>query len=492
MVSQFKKNLSRLKSQLKLISLVGTVIINFSFPVPAFGAFLTNWFFDPDNNQLQFTLPAGTTPTYSVESKPTRLVVYIEDTKVSVNVTELYPAGLVRRVSLSQERMQQAKVIIDFAPEVAISATKVKLEQVEAPENSWKLRLLVGKEKTSTPRETKVLNGDAVTLTTKSTETTELEVDSFTPTTTSIETTKIENYESTKAEEDQAFTPPKQNRVSFQQRAPKVEFPLPNPALLAEPSIPFLVIPTEKRDGVIFPLIDTLRAQQSPTASSEISELPPLQGIEIENAFVPPPLDPETVEELNDRTTKSVDVISFGEPLPGTSGKNQLEDDASILIEAGKIISLIYPNSELELPQGVEIQEVLLLQEAITDESGRIIVPARTPVVGSFKTFSHGSQFIARAIYFNNRLIPFDARSQLLEGDLDFNEKVLAGSSTGSGLALLLLTGSGFGFLAGAALGAGSVLFTAPHSVTIEPGLIVEVRVVKDLPRSRFYDTSSF
>ncbi|MDE5097251.1 MAG: amidohydrolase family protein, partial [Trichodesmium sp. St16_bin4-tuft] len=133
---------------------------------------------------------------------------------------------------------QKAKVIIYFAPEVAISAKKVKLEQVEAPENSWKLRLLVGKEETSTPTETKVLNGDAVTLTTKSTETTELEVDSFTPTTTSIETTKIENYESTKAERHQASTPPKQNRVSFQQRAPKVEFPLPNPALLAEPSIP--------------------------------------------------------------------------------------------------------------------------------------------------------------------------------------------------------------------------------------------------------------
>ncbi|MDE5098031.1 MAG: hypothetical protein O4861_06675 [Trichodesmium sp. St16_bin4-tuft] len=116
-----------------------------------------------------------------------------------------------------------------------------------------------------------------------------------------------------------------------------------------------------------------MRAQQSPTGPSEISEFLPLQGIEIENAFVPPPLEPETVEELNDRTTKSVDVISFGCKLPGTSGKNQLEDDASILIEAGKIIALIYPTSELELPRGVEIQEVLLLQEAITDESGRII-----------------------------------------------------------------------------------------------------------------------
>ena len=85
MVSQYKKNLSRLKSQLKFFSLMGTLIIYISFPVPVLAAFLTNWFFDPDNNQLQFTLPEGTIPTYSVERKPTRLVVYIPDTKVSVD-----------------------------------------------------------------------------------------------------------------------------------------------------------------------------------------------------------------------------------------------------------------------------------------------------------------------------------------------------------------------------------------------------------------------
>ena len=121
MVSQYKKNLSRLKSQLKYFSFMGTLIIYISFPVPVLATFLTNWFFDPDNNQLQFTLPEGTIPTYSVESKPTRLVVYIPDTKVSVDMTELYPAGLVRKVSLSQERSQQAKVVIDFASDDSAS-----------------------------------------------------------------------------------------------------------------------------------------------------------------------------------------------------------------------------------------------------------------------------------------------------------------------------------------------------------------------------------
>ncbi|NES92344.1 MAG: hypothetical protein F6K13_25620 [Okeania sp. SIO2B9] len=69
----------------------------------------------------------------------------------------------------------------------------------------------------------------------------------------------------------------------------------------------------------------------------------------------------------------------------------------------------------------------------------------------------------------------------------------MAASSAGGGLGLLLLTGSGFGFLAGAALGAGSVVLTSPRSVTLEGDNIIEVRVVEDLPRSRFYeDIGSF
>ncbi|MGD1806264.1 AMIN domain-containing protein [Dapis sp. BLCC M126] len=473
MASQYQKNLSKLKSRFKLIGLVGTLVINLSLPRPVLAAFLTNWFFDPDNNQLQFTLPGGTIPSYSVERKPARLVVYIPDTEVSVNVTELYPAGLVRRVSLSQEEPTQAKVIIDFAPEVAISTKQIKLEQVEPQENSWQLRLLVDEGEISETAEEQII----------------LDENSVAPATTS---TEIESSESTTVEDNQVSTPPKQDRVGFLETDPKAESPLPNPPPSADPSIPFLVIPTDKPDSVSSPLIDALGNQQPPTEPSEIDEVPQLQTKETEDTFVPPPPEAEVVEESNHSTTESVDVISFGEPLPGTSGKNQSEDDTSILIEEGEIIGLIYPTGEIRLPRDIEIQEVLLLEEAIADESGRIIVPAKTPVIGGFDTNSHGSQFIARAIYLNGRFIPFAAQSELFRGHPDFNEKVLAASSAGGGLALLLLTGSGFGFLAGAAVGAGTVLLASPRSVTIDEEHIVEVRVVEDLPRSRFYDISSF
>ncbi|NEQ37873.1 MAG: AMIN domain-containing protein [Okeania sp. SIO3I5] len=492
MASQYQKNLSKFKSQLKFISLLGTLAISFNFPRPVFAAFLTNWFFDPDNNQLQFTLPAGKIPSYSVENQSTRLVVYIPDTEVSVDVTELYPVGMVRRVSLSQEQPTQAKVTIDFAPEVAISNKQVKLEQVEPQENSWQLRLLVNQEEISTPAVPRALDGNYVEPATTATQTTESEIDSVEPATTTTQTTEVQNLESTVEEDDRASTQPKQSRVGFLETDPKDESPLPNPPPSADPSIPFLVIPTDKPDDVSSPLIDALGDRQSPTEPSEIGEVPQLQTQETEDTFIPPPPEPEPLEEPNYNTTRSVDVISFGEPLPGVSERKRSEDDVSILIEEGEIIALVYPTGKITLPRGIETQEVLLLEKAIADKSGRIIVPAKTPVVGGFDTKKRGSKFTARAIYFNGRLIPFAARSELLRGRPDVNEKVLIGSSAGGGLGLLLLTGSGFGFLAGAALGAGTVLLASPRSVTIEPEHIVEVRVLEDLPRSKFYDFNNF
>ncbi len=488
MVSQYQKNRSKFKSLFKLISLVGTLAINLSFPRPVFAAFLTNWFFNPDNNQLEFTLPTGTIPSYSVESKPARLVVYIPDTEVSVNVTELYPAGLVRRVSLSQEQPTQAKVIINFAPEVAISTKQVKLEQVEPQQNSWQLRLLLSDvEISETAEDSIILDRNSVAPAITTTETTQPDRESVESEITATETTSVEE------EDNQAPTQPKQSRVGFLETDPKDESPLPNPPPSADPSIPFLVIPTDKPDSVSSPLIDALGNQQPPTEPSEIEEVPELQPKDTEDTFVPPPPEPEPIKEPNYSTTESVDVISFGEPLPGTSAKKQSEDDTSILIEEGEVIGLIYPTGEVTLPRGIEIQEVLLLEEAIADESGRIIVPAKTPVVGGFDTNSHGSQFIARAIYLNGAFIPFAAQSEFLRGHRHVNGKVLAASSAGGGLALLLLTGSGFGFLAGAAVGAGTVVLTSPREpVTVEADEIVEVRVVEDLPRSRFYDISNF
>ena len=498
---QSSKNLSIFKPILKFIGLVGTLAIHFSLPRPVLAAFLTNWFFDPDNNQLEFTLPPGTTPSYAVENKPARLVLYIPDTEVSVNVTELYPAGLVRRVSLSQEQPEQAKVTIDFAPEVILSTRQVQLQKVGA-ENSWELRLFVEQDE-----------GEAIN------QSVEPEA-----TTTEIKEVETDNESTVDDGDNQAVIEEKQDSVGFLETNPAEESALPNPPPSGEPSVPFLVVPTDKPSQLRSPVIDALSNQESATEPSEIGEikLPTTENTENEETIVTPPpavnttesLDvipsetgeprilppkeetivkppPEFIEEEPKySTTESVEVITFGEPLPGSSANitEDDEDDDSILIEEGDVISLIYPSDDIILPPNIEIQQVLLLEEAITDKSGRVIVPARTPVVGGFDSTTHGSKFIARAIYVNGRLVPFAAESELLQGHRHVNGKVLGASTAGGGLGLLLLTGSGFGFLAGAAIGAATVVATSPRSaVILESDTIVEVVVIENLPRSRFY-----
>ncbi|NEP80436.1 MAG: AMIN domain-containing protein, partial [Okeania sp. SIO3B3] len=256
------KNLLQLKFLLKFIGLVGTLVINFSLTRPVFAAFLTNWFFDSDNNQLQFTLPSGTAPSFSLENQPPRLIVYIPNTEVSVDVTELYPDGLVRRVSLSQERPEQAKVIIDFAPEVVISTKQVQLEQVEPQENSWQLSLLVAEGEFSEPPEaiisdrptepetTEVENAQTTDQQPTEPETTEVENAQTTDQQpTESETTEVENAQTTEEEDNQTSTQPKQDSVGLLDTAPEEESPLPNPGPSAEPSVPFLVIPTDRPTG---------------------------------------------------------------------------------------------------------------------------------------------------------------------------------------------------------------------------------------------------
>lgn len=77
-------------------------------------------------------------------------------------------------------------------------------------------------------------------------------------------------------------------------------------------------------------------------------------------------------------------------------------------------------------------------------------------------------------------------------GYFDFNEKVLAGSSIGGGLVLLLLMGLGFGLLVGVVFGVGSVFFIFFCFIVIELEYIVEVCVVENLFWFRFYDINGF
>ena len=56
---------------------------------PANASTVTSWQFDPATNQLEITLPEGTTPTYSLLN-PSQIAVDLPNTEIGVDATQLY------------------------------------------------------------------------------------------------------------------------------------------------------------------------------------------------------------------------------------------------------------------------------------------------------------------------------------------------------------------------------------------------------------------
>ncbi len=157
-----------------------------------------------------------------------------------------------------------------------------------------------------------------------------------------------------------------------------------------------------------------------------------------------------------------------------------------VLLAAGSTISLRYPGqAPLKLNGSTSQQEVLLLQNEIRDSQGNVIAPEGTPIVGRFETSSAGSRFVAQAISLQGRSIPLPAQSDTLGGNRQISDNALL-RNTGIGLlaggVIGGLAGSAAaGVLGGAAAGAAASFVTAPKPATIQPGQVVQVRLVQDL-----------
>ncbi len=413
---------------------------------PVWAAYLSNWRFDPQRRQLEFTLPQGAAPTYSFTNEPApRLIVNISDTQVGTNVTELYPDSAVRKISLKEVAPEQARIIIEFAPEVVLSPDIVQLQQVGS-DNSWLLRPLIARS-TGESLPLSQLNPNLEVRGTRS-PLFELPPESnLEPSDRPVEIL-VPRVEETVTE------PPFPSRQP--QELANIDFgqPLPDSGLQRSPEF-----------GQ--PLPDS-GLQRSP----EFGQPLPDSGLQRSPEFGQPLPQPG-----NQRS------VEFGQPLPVNSPLER----SLLVLEEGDTIELVFPRGEnIVLPRGIELQEVLLLRSPILDRFGRIVVPAKTPVIGGFESSRNGSRFIARALYFYGRTVPLAGRSDIIEGRRRVDARILAGASAAGGLALLLLTDSGLGLLGGAAAGAGAVYATSPKAVTLEPAEVVEIRLTDDLPQSVF------
>jgi hypothetical protein len=402
---------------------------------PVWAAYLSNWRFDPQRRQLQFTLPPGASPTYSVTREPApRLIVNISDTQVGTNVTELYPDGAVRKVSLKEIGPEQARIIIEFAPDVVLSPDLVQLQRVGS-DNSWLLRPLIARS-----------TGESLPLS------------QLNPN-LEVRGTRSPLFE----------LPPESNQevVVLESSDRPVEITVPRvEETVTEP--PFPSREPQELANIDFGQPLPPSGNQGPVQFEQPLPLPVNQG-------------PVQFEQPRS-TYGNRGTIRWPEPLPRSPLERSL-----LVLEEGETLELVFPRGEnIVLPRGIELQEVLLLRSPILDRFGRIVVPAKTPVIGGFESSRNGSRFIARALYFYGRTIPLAGRSDIIEGSRRVDARILAGASAAGGLALLLLTDSGLGLLGGAAAGAGAVYATSPKAVTLEPAEVVEIRLTDDLPQSVF------
>ncbi|HIK26624.1 MAG: AMIN domain-containing protein [Oscillatoriaceae bacterium SKW80] len=86
-----------------------------------------------------------------------------------------------------------------------------------------------------------------------------------------------------------------------------------------------------------------------------------------------------------------------------------------VLLPKGTVLNLRYSGNEIvTLERGVDRYEVLLLNEAVRDPTGNVIIPADTPFIGYFETNSKGSRFVVKAITLDGRNLPISARSERL------------------------------------------------------------------------------
>ncbi|WP_293126408.1 AMIN domain-containing protein [Microcoleus sp. bin38.metabat.b11b12b14.051] len=380
----------------------------------------TSWQFDPVTNQLQITLPFGSTPTYSLLN-PSQIAVDLPNTELGVDATQLYPQGSVRSVGASQLRPGTARILVNLAPGIAFNGEQIQFQKV-GPQNRWVLRPSLEPASRAALSETPPQPG--------------MQVSQNQPPTDASSTTA--------PQPDRADVVPPSNSPTNSAQTPAEN------DQIRPLTVPLVSVPLNERRGVRAAAVTRLAPQNTETAAPE------------------------------QRTLTFGEPLPDDRP----NSRNQAVRGANLLLAAGEKLSLLYPGDRpLRLEGKPSRQEVLLLQGGILDSRGNTIVPANTPVIGRFETTNLGSRFVVEAISLNGRNIPVSAGSQPLGGRRPEprDRSVFRNSGIG-GLALFLLSGfSGIGLLAGAAAGVATSYAAAPQPATIQPGQIFQVELTEDV-----------
>jgi hypothetical protein len=250
-----------------------------------------------------------------------------------------------------------------------------------------------------------------------------------------------------------------------------------------------------------------------PTGAAGMVSVPPLQaslGADNTPTVSVPSLQPTPTPSINSVPNAAAGntstVIEFGKPLPNPGavalntmpksiptipnasvspiGRIQSANPA-IALPTGTVLALSYPGTtELQLGAVNSRQDMMVLQTEVRDAAGNVVFPQGSYVMGQFETTATGSKFFTSSIQRGDRIVPFFAESEpLTGGNRDVSTSSIALYSGAGALAGGLISRfSGWGILLGGAAGAATNLLTAPKPATIQPGQVIQVRMLKDIP----------
>ncbi len=461
---------------------------------PAQAAALTQWQFDPVNQQLEVTIPPGTTPRYFLLAQPTRIVMDLPNIDMgAVSGQETY-SGAVRQIRVSQFEPGLTRIVLELSPDAVLAPGQVQLQQLTATSNAsarWALRPLfeagsgdiaANPSSPVAPSQTAIA-APPVPAPTGSTTGSTVPDDLQGRSPSSLLTTEPASIGSTSS--GSTFSGNTSSGNTSSSTSPGlppmepggVEIPIETTPTTAPSSSPvasdWQLPPALPQTGsasiVTVPPLGSTSAQPAPSQSvpSQPTAFPPVQTAAI----------PSAVEPSQPVPVRRSPTIAVAPSNP------------NLLLPSGTRLNLRYPRpTALTLTPETPWQEVLVLDQPVLDFAGNVVFPTGSQVIGRFETTSDGSQFIAQAISLGDRNVRLDAESTTLGGDRQVsNRNLIRNSALGAiGVTVLGVLTGGIGLLglaAGAATGAATTYITAPQPATIQPNQIVEVRLTRDILR---------
>jgi hypothetical protein len=255
--------------------------------------------------------------------------------------------------------------------------------------------------------------------------------------------------------------------------------------------------PKSSNTGDLPPLPDGSLRGNTPTAMAPapvlIAALPP-------TTTLPPTALPVAPTPFQ---LPATGVVEFGQRLPGTvaaapnlptsQGSNAAYVVAldnlttgGVVVPAGTLLSLRYDQpTALKLKSGQRQQSLFSLQSPIVDARGRVLAVQGSSVLGEFATSGEGSQLTTQVLAVGNRSLALTAQSDILRSAKRLsNDRLLQNSGIGA-VAGAILGGLNGSVLGGAAAGAAITYAIAPKETTLQPGQVLQVKLMQDFFAAR-------